>query len=221
MSGVLSRRHLVLGLMAGTAGCASTIRQSPYWGTIAAAIKGTGANPGVSREHSDSLPYANIAAWFDGGAPALLVLGGVEPDGTLNWYGADHKSISTSGPMVTRVIGFDVELRDVRFGAGWSVDIRSMVGGKYERSMSYQADRRVELLMKSEFKRGEAKDIAIFGRTYPVIEVEERVSSSGRYRFTNRYWVDPKSGFCRKSIQRVIPTEANLNIEVLKPFVPA
>lgn len=217
----LSRRHLVLGLMAGTAGCASALRQSPFWGTVASAIQGTKFNPLVSRESSDRLPYANIAAWFEGTAPALLILGSVDGDRTLNWYGADHKSISTSGPIVTRVIGFDVELRDVRFGAGWSLDIRSMVGGKYDRILSYQADMRVEILLKSEFRSRGTREIDIFGRTHLAMEIVERVSSQGRYRFTNRFWVDPQTGFCWKSIQRTIPTEASLNIEMLKPYVPA
>ena len=214
----LSRRHLVLGLMAGTAGCASTLRQSPYWGSIAAVIEGSKNNLVIDRGASDRMPYANIVAWFEGAPHAMLILGTADGDGTLNWYGADHKSISTRGPIITRVVGFEVELREARFETSWPSDIRSMTGGQYRRTLSYLADRPVEVQLESSFEARETKKIMILGTDYQVDEIHERVSSGGRYRFTNRYWIDSATGFCWKSAQTAIPTLPVLHIEILKPY---
>lgn len=214
----LGRRHLILGLMAGTAGCATQLRQSPYWGSIAAVIEGNKRNLAINRSTSDNLPYANIVAWFEGAPQAMLILGTADSDGTLHWYGKDHKSISTKGSIVTRVVGFDVELRDARFGNGWAMDIRSMVGGQYDRTMSYLADRATEIELKSQFSDQGRTSIDVLGTTYNVTEIRERVSSQGRYRFTNRYWIDSATGFCWKSAQTAIPTLPVLNIEILKPY---
>lgn len=214
----LSRRHLVLGLMAGTAGCASTLRQSPYWGSIAAVIEGSKNNLVIDRGASDRMPYANIVAWFEGAPHAMLILGTADGDGTLNWYGADHKSISTRGPIITRVVGFDVELRDARFGTGWSLDIRSMVGGQYDRTMSYLAERPVEIEFESKFSSQGVTTIQVLGTEYWVEEIHERVSSRERYRFTNRYWIDTITGFCWKTAQTAVPSLPVLNIEILKPY---
>ena len=164
----LSRRHLVLGLMAGTAGCASTLRQSPYWGSIAAVIEGSKNNLVIDRGASDRMPYANIVAWFEGAPHAMLILGTADGDGTLNWYGADHKSISTRGPIITRVVGFEVELREARFETSWPSDIRSMTGGQYRRTLSYLADRPVEVQLESSFEARETKKIMILGTDYQV-----------------------------------------------------
>ena len=221
MGVILSRRHLMLGLMAGTTGCATTLRQSPYWGSIAAVIEGAKDNPLINRGTSDRIPYANIVAWFEGAPHAILILGTADGDGTLNWYGADHKSISTRGPIITRVVGFEVELRDARFESNWPTDIRSMLGGQYERTMSYVAERPREIRLKSSFKSQGNQQIIILGNEYRVDEIHERVSSDGQYRFTNRYWVDSANGFCWKSIQTAIPTLPPLNIEILKPYRPA
>ena len=221
MSLNVSRRHLLLGLAAGTTGCASALQKIPYVGAISAAISGSKVNPLINRGASDRIPYANIHAWFDGAAHAVLVLVDVSGDGTLTWMGGNNKSISTRGPIVTRTIGFDVDLTSVRFETELPLDIRSMVGGQYKRTMSYMAGRPIEVQLKSRFIARGQTSIEIFGKNYQVDEVHERVSARGTHRFTNRYWIDSTTGFCWKSAQTPIPDQPVLNLELLKPYRPS
>ncbi len=213
----ISRRESLLLPLLGLAGCTTTVRSSPFWATIKSGIIGTPKDPAISRSASDSLPYANIVAWFEGTPSAILVLGTINPGNILDWYTRDGKMISTKGPFVVRAIGFDVDLRDMRFGRGWNDNLTAMVGGRPSRTAIYQPGTRVEILFESTFHRRGMKQITILGKSYELEKFEERVSSGGQHRFSNHYWIDPGTGFCWQSQQKIIPTEPSLNIGILKP----
>jgi Group 4 capsule polysaccharide lipoprotein gfcB, YjbF len=70
--------------------------------------------------------------------------------------------------------------------------------------------------LQSTFRLKDVQPVTIEGKTYRLQEVRETVSSAGKARFENRYWVDPTTGRCWKSSQIAIPTFPALNTEILK-----
>ena len=198
--------------MAALGGCTS-LRNTPYYGTITGALSRK-RDSGVSRAAADRIPYASMAAWFDGDQRALLVLGTIGPNRRLDWFTAMQQSITTFGPFIVAAIGLEVELRDTKFGPGWSTDLRSMDGRRVSRDVSFQADRRIETNLTSHFAIHASEQVEIYGLKRTLLKVTERVASDGVLRFINRYWVDAADGFCWRSEQRFIPTSPAFNIEI-------
>lgn len=213
----LTRRHaIVVAAAISLSGCSTGLGRSALWGTVAAGIRRDGAKSQITKERIESIPYASIAAWFARAAPAMLVLGEIEADGSHIWYVSRNQLIVTWGPFVTRVLGIEVDLVATEFGAGWSNDIRSMVGKKVKRTLIFGTDRRVNATETSRFSVDGSDNIEIYGRKLRLLRIVERVSAEGVHRFSNRYWIDD-AGFCWKSQQTVIPTAGPFNIEVLRP----
>lgn len=193
-------------------------KTSPFWGTIGAGVRGgLPEAPQVNREYADRLPYASMLAWFNGSPKALVVLAEFGPGEMLTWRSAERQSITTFGPFVASLIGLDLELRSTSFDGAWSPNPLEMVGRTVLRALDIAVDgERRHIALESRFRSKEAQPVAIEGKTYSLQEVVETVSSAGRTRFANRYWVDAKTGRCWKSRQTPIPTLPVLNTAILK-----
>lgn len=216
----LTRRHaIVVAAAFGLSGCSTGLGRSGLWGTVISGLRWDGAKSQITKERIESIPYASIAAWFAGAAPAMLVLGEIEPDGSHIWYVSRNQLIVTWGPFVTRILGIEVDLVATEFGAGWSKDLRSMLGKKVHRTLTFGTERRVTATETSRFTVDGSDDIQIYGRKLRLRKIVERVSAEGVHRFSNHYWID-ETGFCWKSQQTVIPTAGPFNIEVLRPPLP-
>lgn len=215
----LSRRALLTTAVGGAslAACAPFKKTSPFWGTLAAGVEGVGANPGISREYTDKLPYASLVAWFDGAPKALLVLAEVTKDGRWIWHSAEGQALITFGPLVVGALGFDLELRSTRLGAGWDKNPLRLAGLELERTLDVVADRnRVQVPLIGSFVRKGVEHVEIMGNQYELERVTESVYSGGRRRYTNDYWVESASGRTWKSRQTVVPRLPVLNVEILK-----
>lgn len=213
-------RRAVLGLLPALAlaGCSSFSRNSPFWGTLRAGAEGgVDGKSTITREYADNLPYASMRMWFDGSAPAMVVLAEITTDKRWVWHSAERQAIIGFGPVITSLLGLDFELRGTTLQGAWDRNVLQMVGRNLARVLDVSAEgERVQVHLKSRFMRDGSDDIEILGSRRQLVVVNERVSAEGRPRFTNRYWVDSVSGRCWKSIQTVIPTMPKLNIEVLK-----
>ncbi len=213
----LTRRHAIMAAAAlGLSSCSTGLGRSAFWSTVSASIAGRAGESPVTQERIASIPYASIAAGFAGATPAMLILGEIEVDGSHVWYASRKQLIATWGPFVTRVIGIEIDLVGVEFGAGWTKDLRLMVGKRVQRTLTFGTDRRVTATETSRFSIGGVDDIEIYGRKLRLRKIVERVSAEGVHRFSNHYWIDD-TGFCWKSQQTVIPTAGPFNIEVLRP----
>lgn len=200
------------------AGCAQFSRNSPFWGTLRAGVEGGVDKPEpISREYTDKLPYASMLAWFDGSPPALIVLAEATPDGRWVWNSAQRQAVIGFGPLIVGMLGFDIDLRGTRLNGSWDRNMLRHVGRSLTRVLDVAAEGdRVQVPLRSQFRRGGTEDVEILGVSYRLDVVHERVSAEGRHRFTNRYWVNPEDGRCWKSVQTVIPTLPKFHTEVLK-----
>ena len=213
------RAFLSLASFGALAGCAGFSRTSPFWGTMAAGID-PNKTSNVTRAYAETLPYASMAAWFGGAPKSLLVLAEYAPGGRLIWQSAERQAIFTHGPFVVRALGTELELRDTSFTPPVP-DLRRADGVRSERWFDVAVEnRRVSFGARSRFRVGSVKTVDVFGDKRRLRHVSESVSSDGKPRYKNDYWIDEADGFCWKSRQIVVPTLPPLNIEIVKRPTP-
>lgn len=214
-----SRRGL-LSVLSGAAlsACVPFAKTSPFWGTISAGVGGgSKSDSPVTREHASKLPYASMLARFGNAPNAFLVLAEVGPGPRWTWHSADRQAITTYGAFVTSAIGIDIDLRGTRFQGGWSANPLDLVGKRLERTIDVVPESgRVEVPLTCRFEQGGSETVDILGVTYQLERVDERVSSGGQHRYTNRHWIEASTGRCWKSEQIVVPTLPALTFEILK-----
>ena len=212
-----SRRGILASAMAlGLTACSSEIRKtSPFWSTV------TNNRPKKSdddiRAYADALPYSSMLLWFDGQSRSLVVLAREDADARLTWYTAEQQAIVTWGPFVTTAIGTEIELRRTDFDAGWSKDVRTLIGKTLTRR-TVVAQRGIEATatLKSTFRDAGMTTIDVLGRTKPAQRIDESMIADGRVQILNSYWLDPVGGEWLKSRQQIIPIMSPLNMVALK-----
>lgn len=158
-----------------------------------------------------------MVAWFENSPKSLLILSEISENHRLTWHSAERQSLGTFGPFVLGALGFDLELRDTKLIGAWDTNPLSLVGTKLDRISDILAGReRRQLLLSSQFRHEGLERVEIYGVSYDLERVSERVSAEGRHRFTNLYWVDKNDGRTWKSRQTIVPTLPQLNTEVMK-----
>ncbi|MDG5496509.1 YjbF family lipoprotein [Niveispirillum sp. BGYR6] len=226
---ILSRRRC-LGLLAASAlpattlpGCALVSTESPYWATVAAVTGVTQPVP-VTRQQADDLPYASILAWYDDGAVAFMVLGEVGPQRELVYYSQSRQVLVTRGPFIVRSVGMAGDLTRTIFPTDWPMadngepaDLRALAGRTLVRRIDIQSAALFDVPLSSRFTLEGTVQIKILGRSLETVILREDVQMPGEKPYTNRYWLDAKTGFCWKSNQHIHARADAMNIEVTKP----
>jgi len=207
-----------MALMALTPGCTEFSDRSPYWATIRRIVPNRMSKEAQISQRARELPYASLEIGFGSAPQALMVLESVAVDGTLNWAGSSGQLITTHGPLVTRVLGLDVELFATTLGGEWQMDLRAMVGRQVSRQLRFRADRQVDLQFDSTFERDGMVTVDLLDGPRDLLRIHERVSAAGKHRFSNSYDVDPLTGFCWSSRQTAIPAFPALRLKVMRPF---
>lgn len=211
-------RRWIMGSAAALvlAGCAQDLRQtSPFWSTV------TNTRPQKSdediRAYADALPYSSMLLWFDGQSRSLVVLAREDAEARLTWYTAEQQAIGTWGPFITSAIGTEIELRRTEFDAGWSSDVRRLVGKRLtRRTVVAQRGKEATATLTSTFHDAGMTTIKVLGTEKQARRIDESMVADGRVRILNSYWIDPASGAWLKSRQQVIPVMPPLNTVALK-----
>ncbi|MFZ4109332.1 MAG: YjbF family lipoprotein [Polymorphobacter sp.] len=206
MVNALSRRNLLVSAtVLGVAGCSGDIRKtSPFWSTV------TNNQPksadGDIRAYADSLAYSSMLFWFDGQSRSLVVLARSDADDRLTWYSAEREAITTFGPFIVKSLGTEVELRETVLGAGWSTDIRSLIGKTLtRRTLVSHRGAEAEAVLKSRFRDAGLSPIDVLGEKRQARRIDETLVAENRVQLTNSYWIDPETGAWLKGRQQVIP----------------
>jgi hypothetical protein len=217
----LSRRNLLMSAAAlGLAGCArDPLQTSPFWSTV------TGNRPRTPdkdiRAYAESLAYSSMLFWFDGQSRSLIVLARADADDRLTWYTAEQEAITTYGPFIVETAGTEVELRQTEFGAGWSSDVRDLVGKTLTRQTRVaHRGREADATLRSTFRDSGFSPIEILGERRRATRIDERVVAEGRVQLANSHWIDPDTGEWLQSRQQVIPLLPPINT-VAMPRKPA
>jgi len=212
-----NRRGLLAFVAAAAlAGCTSDVRKtSPFWSTI------TNTRPQKSdddiRAYADALPYSSMLFWFNGQSRSLIVLGGEDSEAQRTWYTAEKQVIRTWGPFITSATGTEIELRRTEFDAGWSNDVRTLVGKTLtRRTVVAQRGNEAVATLRSTFRDAGLTTIDILGAERTARRIDESMVADKRVRINNSYWVDPDSGEWLKSRQQIIPMMQPVNTIALK-----
>lgn len=226
---ILSRRRclglLAAGIVPATTlpGCALVSTESPYWATVAAVAGVTQPTP-VTRQQADDLPYASILAWYDDGAVAFMVLGEVGPHRELVYYSQSRQVLVTRGPFIVRSVGMAGDLTRTVFPPDWPLadngepaDLRGLAGRTLVRRIDIQSAALFDVPLSSRFTLDGTARIDILGRPQETVILREDVKMPGEKPYSNRYWIDPTTGFCWKSHQHIHARADAMNIEITKP----
>lgn len=210
----------VAALPVALGGCGLVSTNSPFWATVASSVPGEQPAP-VTRERADSLPYASILAWFEGSAKAFMVLGEVRQDDQLVWFSASREVIVTQGPFVVQTAGMEKNLSGLRFDNDQVPVLTGASMASAKRLIDVEGLLLFDWPLRSDFAPAGREEVEILGKTYGLVKVAERVRPETADAWTNEYWLNPETGFCWKSRQKLFPGLPFLNIEILKPFAPA
>jgi len=171
----------------------------------------------VGRDEAAQVPFASIGVRSDNGPQLLLVLA-TDTAGDLLWTSAARVSLVTRAGRIVKTAGFHDNLAATRF---LSDDPLAELGG-----IAMQSSRMIDLPeagsysvpVNSTYSVANIETIEILGtslRTVPLIETNN--CPALKWKFQNRFWRDPDTGFVWRSTQTVSPKGPTLTVEVLRP----
>lgn len=172
----------------------------------------------LTRADIDRIPYASIAVRMGDGPQALLILGRYDGE-ELNWISAKREVIVTRRGRVVKTYGLPTDVKETVFLTPDPVGRAN--GGVAEaeclRTLDLDPSRQDGILVRSRFAAIGSEAIEIFGeRVDTALWQEQGGAPELQWSFTNRYWVDPHSGYVWKSRQSVAPALPPLDITVTR-----
>lgn len=214
---MIGRRSLLICALGGLVGACSE-RLDAVSKTVAFAVTGMpDALP--SREAIETMPYATLAAKIGNGPRSLLVLGEIAPDGRLHWVSADRAVIVTRKGRLMRTAGMPTDLAGTRFIGDDPVGMPlARTPPPLRRLVDIPALRAFSVPIDSKFDLGGDEEFTILGvvRKLQVLK-EACVSEEMGWKFENKYWRDPGTGFCWASTQHFAPDMPPIETWTLKP----
>jgi len=154
------------------------------------------------------IPYASIAVRFEDLPQALLVLG--RTDGAdLHWISNTREVIVTRRGRLVKTYGMPDDLKDTRFLTNDPVGepIAALTPDPTCTRMIDIEPRHIDgIVIRSRFENAGSEELTILEAKLPTeIWIESNDAPDLGWSFTNRYWVDARSGFVWKSRQYLSP----------------
>lgn len=139
--------------------------------------------------------------------------------GRIEWLGLSEQ-VQTDHGRVTQLVGTATDVlspllaKDPFITGLLNVPEDTQVLRYVDYPLAYQTG----LEQYATYKRGPLEEIKIFNSSLPHQRIDERIwMPQLHYKATNYYWVDPKSGSIRRSIQHVSPELPALDITLTRP----
>jgi len=142
----------------------------------------------------------------------------------LHWYSRDGALFVTQDGRVLRTGGLPENIHGTQIEQTDPVmsGLHYLTGPtKFVRWIDTDFENRYQMQISSKFELIRREKIQILGREYNTLYgTEKNFAPDIGWRFTNRYWVDEKTGFVWKSRQYIARSFGPLEFEVLKPAKP-
>lgn len=219
----MTRRRALASLLAPAlcAGCGDNAIGNNVISLIRGRVTG-GEAPHVTRDYAAKLPYASMSARFGGRDAALMVLARVQ-DRDLIWRAGKQVIFVTRAGRLVQTGGLPNNLRST-----W---IRA------EDPLAFQPqrlDRPIELVRTVDIQVANApiqtldlrstlapvarRTIAIYGLSFDTLELSEKTRAvGGDWEFTDRFWVDARTGLTWQSLQTIAPDVPAILTQLMKP----
>lgn len=212
----ISLRAAALLACAMLGGCSPLARSSLE--TLGTAI--SGPEPLVlSREQVDALPFDALR--IDSPLGNTLLAFAYEREGRQVWVASSKQVLMLEDGLVVRSLGFPQDLDETRFVGVSPFHTglqRLAAGATYERHLDVAALQRFDVPAISRFEPRGREVLDILGTPRELLRVDEDLRADGLdLRVTNRYWVDPQSGFIVASLQHLSPEMAVFLTQVRPP----
>ena len=172
----------------------------------------------ISRELVEQIPYASMKMKIGKGPGGLLILESVNNENEYTWTSADGIFITTKGGRIISSQGLPNNLTYFDSSEPTFLEvIRQQKTEKYYRYITLDNPSVFDMRIEVNHKVLGITKINILGQEIEVTEVLEEIENSYiRWKYTNRYWVDPKTGFVWESDQMIAPNIPNISIQVTK-----
>lgn len=213
--GVSRRKVLTLSGATLLTGCGAVSTDSPFWATVMAAVpKSTPA--AITPAQVNAIPYATILAAYEGAPKSLLVLSEVRGNRML-FMSASRQLLVTQGRLVVQTVGLGQDLRETR------LPLSAMGAGEKLPSHAYVRDIDVPQLGRFNWRlhvvprQVASEQVEILGTSHTLLRYEERVEGEGFDPYIDIFWLDARTGFCWRSVQRPHPSMDPLVVEVTRP----
>jgi hypothetical protein len=213
---------LALLAMSGLAGCGSD-RAAPYkeYGqAVGQAFQSLFTPSSVPRSAVADIPYASMGYRVNGGDEAILILATSSPEYQL-WTASSHVVFQTSNGRIQRTVGLPQDLGGMAPergnalpspAAALAAPFSSRRLADFPQSNAYGI-----LIACTAAARGTAT-ISLLGQSLATQRVDESCESrSLNWRFTDTYWIDPKSGLVWRSLQHLTPQGETVETEIFRP----
>jgi hypothetical protein len=201
------------------AGCSSggSIAIGSLTNTVRGAFHGLGTPP-ITRADVRAVSYASLGYQVGDSAEQMVVLAGNDGD-DLVWTSSAKITLVTQNGRIVRTIGLQHDLRSSTRVAGDATGVQPGAASIW-RIVFEDPDLAVGVL-QCRIETSTPEDISILQRSLATTRLDEICQSADlRWRFQNRYWVDPANGTVWRSIQHVDPRLKQVTLEILRPYVP-
>tara|TARA_B100001750_G_C15309578_1_gene496540 strand:+ start:162 stop:848 length:687 start_codon:yes stop_codon:yes gene_type:complete len=175
----------------------------------------------ITKEMVDAIPYASLRMKIGKGSAGLLILESVEKK-SYTWVSADNvfivvnkngRIIETAGLTNNLKESLTTKLEDSFFENPVILD--SFV--KTTRFISLDNPPVNNLTLEVSLRFIGTEEVVILGQNKELQLVEEQIENKYiRWKFTNKFWLDPETGFVWKSIQQIAPNIPPVLYEVTK-----
>lgn len=196
------------------AGCSGLSRGS----LDAARLAVFGAKLEITPEQVAANPYAQMLVQGDD-FEALMVLGN-DDAGRSAWYSPDRRIVFLRDGLLTGTAGLPQDASDIRLVGDNPFSRLAILQGTSPtlRRYDWMPGYRHGAMVEGELRRMGPEQVEILGTMHTLVRFDEALRGAG-VDATNQYWVEPQTGFIRKSRQLVAP---GLSVELvqLKPYRP-
>ena len=205
--------RVTLGVaITGLAGCNSLTGDA--FDTLKLAY--SGPEPAVKVEHVQAVDQPVLIAEF-GVADAMLVSQG-QSTGLVEWYGITEMFL-THGGRIVQTAGLPVDpivplVADDPFLLGLHTITDGM---EVERLVDYPALYQTGLRQHARYRIGKIESITFMGSSHQLLRIDEHIRMPELdYSATNHYWIEPRSGLVRHSLQHLAPDLPPLRLTLAK-----
>jgi hypothetical protein len=179
--------------------------------------------PPISLDQAAAVPYASIGVRIGDGPQVLLVLATQNGDDTM-WVAGRSVAIAMHDGRIVRTSGLAENVTNVWRAPAGRIDPTAPPTQAWgdSRPVTWFADyaelKRYSVSITCTSSQPVEDPVTILGKSIPTVRVEEHCAAPDLdWTYTNRFWLDPSSGFVWRSEQHVRPDFDPLVIDVLRP----
>ena len=204
------------------AGCGSdrSLPYSEYGQAVGQAFQSMFTPSSVPRSAVAGIPYASMGYRVNGGDETILILATSSPEYQL-WTASSHVVFQTSNGRIQRTVGLPEDLGGMTPERG-----NALPSPAAALAAPYSSRRLADLPQSNAYgiliactamARG-PQTITLLGESLATQRVDENCESrSLNWRFTDSYWVDPKTGFVWRALQHLTPQGETVETEIFRP----